>query len=122
VLGSVVLEPRLKGDRPIFELENGNKVERRGLIMPYGDNFTTVIVEPHGTHAADMPLMTKGIVDEITSGDIVLYIHGVSFYEDIFRTTHWFTSCYALMKGTGPIQFEACPYHNDTGDGKKAEQ
>jgi len=115
----VVLEPRLKGEKPIFGYSN--RVERRGLIMPNGNNFTTVIVEPRDTHAVDMPPMTKGIVDEITSGDIVLYIHGVSFYEDIFRTTHWFTFCYALMKGTGPIQFEACPYHNDTGDGKKAE-
>jgi hypothetical protein len=117
LVGSVVVDPAKREGKPSFKYTD--TVERRGLLMPNGNSFTTAIVEPRGTHAIDMPPMSAVIVDAVTNGNLILYIHGRSFYSDIFDQHHWITYCYAVMKGKGPIQFEACPNHNDTGDGDK---
>ena len=110
---ATIHEATRRGSPPPFQY---SAPSRYGLMAPNGTAFNHIPVAFNPLTLAPLPLDDRSI-QQLTSGDETLYIHGELTYDDIFGQQHWTTYCYFLSNLPGPVAPAACPEHNDTGDG-----
>jgi hypothetical protein len=73
------------------------------------------VIQPGGRVIEEVTsntVMTKELLDKLSSGDYILYLHGIINYEDIFRVPHETTFCMYLKPNLKTLS--ACETYNET--------
>ena len=99
----IIIEPRMKGDKPRFEREAKVAVPT-GTILPnveiYNSPTLTMCSRVNtntGETLAKFPCaLTQDEYDAVMSGSQIIYVHGRVTYDDVFNHSHWFTFCYFM--------------------------
>lgn len=101
---AAVQEPVPPNGVPNFTLEDSVIRQSKPIIPPQGE-----FIVPLNT-STNKPLDDKAF-KAITSKEIIVYIHGILKYDDIFDRHHWITYCFYLTPDGK--SYDAYKEHND---------
>lgn len=102
-----------------FSYENGT-IKRFGVLGPGGICSTSFAVASMNPKTRAPEPLTGTLFQQLVSGNIVWYFHGVVRYRDVFGRSHLTTFCYYMHDPPGATAFggdRACEGHNNAGDG-----
>jgi hypothetical protein len=111
-----IVEGVVGGKEPRLDIEEN----MRGVLQSLRQDRGVSVLAPNSEFTASLTLnnheeISQTQLDQIKSGQLVIFFHGKMTYRDIFNCPHWTTFCLRLDPS---LKFTSCEKGNDADDNR----
>jgi hypothetical protein len=113
IAGNYYVEVVSNGDDPHFETTTPHTMSSTGVLIPNHprDHLVTRKQARSNGDIEDAPFTEREKI-ALDNGSAWIAIHGIVFYEDVFKTKHWVRFCYWTTSKPGLYTSRGCTAYN----------